>query len=1129
MEKGEKYDLQEFIDELSVINFSDSLVNVNFGNKSIFISDSHFEENFQIPFSPSINQLIKIAQNFKKTSDIQSLCLSTSLLSWKIKDREIQTPILLFPLNFKINKVKQIFEFSRNDAFLNPVIIKILKDEFNLSFENKHVFSNEFIDVIEELIDFLEENEINFSVLEKGIIGNFHHHRFEIIKDLEEISTHKSHNHLLDILLGKIEEENSECIEISSNNCFGTDLNQEEIALALKNQNLVLQGPPGTGKSQVIANLLSKLLLNDTKQLLVSEKKTALQVIKNKLETLDLGHFAFVFHSQNKNSDFVTFLQNTWAFLDSKKMEENKNLYLSEQVKDRLQLIFDKLNQTKEFGSKSLSELQFLSEQKKFKDLPFISNLPNYTDFKNQQSAFVTIFETIEKPYLLSKIALPVYKNIENFDLIIQEQIDFLNSINVVVKTTSLAELNNLQKKHSRIQLLENEKNKEYLKILQSKVKLKNYRKLKSNYLKLQNELGLFENELKSWNYIPSKSEIESHLSLLKNGTWLQKRKVRKQVLKLHKLHNIDVELVLNRLLDFKNSENILVEIKNAFIDLGIENPEYELNLADYIIKQFESSEENELNELSHYSKEELNFITSNFEKVIKLEKNLSSYFLFKNEDNLVQILHELKANLTSIIQSKHLLIDFSAQILSSFQFAENFDELELLILKSNWVKFCAQFPELSIFTGQKLSSLLDELIQLEKSENKHFASVIISKRKRKFDEFHNLLNSNTAKLSVSDKELKKSLRIGKSILVKEFSKSKQHKSFRELYASEAKIWIDLLCPLHLSSPLMVSRNYTLEKNQFECILFDEASQIILPKALSCVQRAKRLLVAGDSQQMSPSSFFAGKINSVDLLHQASFYLPNFSLKHHYRSIHSELIDFSNRHFYKNELIVYPSAIKTYKPIEFHYINDARFINRENNLEAKELVSILIPLLKTDKRIGVVAFSEQQISCIIKNISTSYLDSIQEKINEGYLFFKSLEQIQGDECDVLLISLAYGRDENGKFHHRFGPLNQDGGSKRLNVLFTRSKEKIHFFSSVSSSDFQLSNNEAVNLLANYIRSIEKNEEVQFNFKFPHTIDYQINKNKLLIHHIQKNIPLIDDLKVFHKVMKQRFWVLEYVI
>jgi superfamily I DNA and/or RNA helicase len=327
----------------------------------------------------------------------------------------------------------------------------------------------------------------------------------------------------------------------------------------------------------------------------------------------------------------------------------------------------------------------------------------------------------------------------------------------------------------------------------------------------------------------------------------------------------------------------------------------------------------------------------------------------------------------------------------------------------------------------------------------------------------------------------------------------------------------------------MVSRNYTLEKNQFECILFDEASQIILPKALSCVQRAKRMLVAGDSQQMSPSSYFAGKINSVDLLHQASYYLPNFSLKHHYRSIHSELIDFSNRHFYNNELIVYPSAIKTERPIEFHLLKNGRFINRENDSEAKELVSILIPLLKTDKRIGVVAFSEQQVSCIIKNITTNYFDSVQEKINEGTLFFKSLEQIQGDECDVLLISLAYGKDENGKFHHRFGPLNQDGGSKRLNVLFTRAKEKIHFFSSVSSSDFQLSNNEAVNLLANYMRSIEGNDDLEKNNMFPHTIDYQISNNKLFIRQVHKNISLIDDLKVFHKVMKQRSWDLEYLI
>ena len=421
----------------------------------------------------------------------------------------------------------------------------------------------------------------------------------------------------------------------------------------------------------------------------------------------------------------------------------------------------------------------------------------------------------------------------------------------------------------------------------------------------------------------------------------------------------------------------------------------------------------------------------------------------------------------------------------------------------------------------------IQNIIESEQVENLQFAKEICARQKQKFHQYHAVLRNPNSKLSTAEKALKSNLKIGKSILVKEFSKSKQHKTIRELLSSEARIWIEVLTPIWLSTPGQVAVTFPMEKSLFEWVIFDEASQIPLANALGSLQRAERAIIAGDEQQMSPSNFFSSQRSNVDLLHQANYYYPKTKLKHHYRSNHPALITFSNRFFYQNELIAYPAATENKNPLNFHKIEEGQYVNRQNITEAKKVAEWIEKSISKKETLGIVAFSEKQLDCIWRELSVKTQQKIVQNTELGNGFFKALEQVQGDECDVLIISFGYAPNELGEFHKKFGPLNQKNGSKRLNVLLSRAKKRIHFFSSITSKDLEISSNESINLLRYFLNQLETENE-DSEFKFPYDLEVTIeNQDILNIHRITNKINDARELVTTHHVLSQRGWKINY--
>lgn len=280
--------------------------------------------------------------------------------------------------------------------------------------------------------------------------------------------------------------------------------------------------------------------------------------------------------------------------------------------------------------------------------------------------------------------------------------------------------------------------------------------------------------------------------------------------------------------------------------------------------------------------------------------------------------------------------------------------------------------------------------------------------------------------------------------------------------------------PCLMMSPMAVAQYLPKNAGCFDYVIMDEASQIRLEDSIGVVARGKTLIVVGDSKQLPPTNFFRttedqedieieDTTNVVSILDACATAFPRRSLNWHYRSQHQSLIAFSNVNFYENRLIVFPSPEKASHLLGVHctYVKNAVYENRRNLKEAETVIKILSNTIKThpDISIGIVTLNNNQreiIEEILFKVSQneSHIRDYIEKFSNTSedLFVKNLENVQGDERDVIIISTTFGKLADGPVRQNFGPISRQDGWKRLNVLFTRARKSIQLVTSLAASD-----------------------------------------------------------------------------
>jgi len=455
--------------------------------------------------------------------------------------------------------------------------------------------------------------------------------------------------------------------------------------------------------------------------------------------------------------------------------------------------------------------------------------------------------------------------------------------------------------------------------------------------------------------------------------------------------------------------------------------------------------------------------------------------------------------------------------------------QLEAAIARKTLHQLYLSNTDFAAIEGQVLERSVNQLGEAYTSLQQLNADLIRAFIRQRFQQQVDLAQMASAQLNDEQKKFKKVYNEGRKILENEFGKTMRYKSIRELSALESGRVLKDIKPIWLMSPYSVSDCLPLDPDHFDVVIFDEASQITLEEGVPALYRSQQAIIVGDERQMPPTDFFSARAEDPDdlggrdeedgdewlhndadsLLAQGARKLDSTLLSWHYRSHYETLISFSNHAFYQGGLLTIPdktihhgekAAIEVFRPedaagltdclfdrsISYHFHPNGVYEKRGNLAEASYIAHLVRELLlrNTRESIGIVAFSQEQQHTIEKALDdlAGQDPAFGQKLEEAYtrmdqdqftgLIIKNLENIQGDERDLIIMSVCYGPDARKKMLMNFGPINKKGGEKRLNVLFSRAKVHMAVICSIHYQDITNEYNEGASYLRRFLRYAE---------------------------------------------------------
>lgn len=462
--------------------------------------------------------------------------------------------------------------------------------------------------------------------------------------------------------------------------------------------------------------------------------------------------------------------------------------------------------------------------------------------------------------------------------------------------------------------------------------------------------------------------------------------------------------------------------------------------------------------------------------------------------------------DLLPLLRALHGADPAYAQALQRLPYPQS--QLEALIAEEALRRVERGAPDLARFDASALARAARAVAEGQQRLLKLNASMIRATVHQGFTEHVRQASLSATQLDSSGREFKKSYSTGRRELEHEFGKSMRYRSIRDLSDDETGMVINDLKPIWLMSPLSVSDTLPLSVDLFDVVIFDEASQIPTEEAVPALSRARQIVVVGDEMQLPPTSFFSAggseeaellveeegeriaiNLDSDSLLNQAARNLPATLLAWHYRSRHEALISFSNAAFYDGRLVTIPDRLREatsdestvlhsdqddaassgvdalmQRAVSFHRVADGVYLDRRNPAEARYIAQLVRELLLRESRhsLGIVAFSEAQqdeiesaLEALAAEDSDFALRLEREYVREDEdqfngLFVKNLENVQGDERDIIVLSICYAPGPDGRMLMNFGPINQRGGEKRLNVIFSRARHRMAVISTIQA-------------------------------------------------------------------------------
>ncbi len=937
------------------------------------------------------------------------------------------------------------------------------------------------------------------------------------------------------------------------------DSSQQQAILAVKNgNNLLIEGPPGTGKSQTISNIISECLVQNKKVLFVSQKMAALEVVKARLDKAGLGDYCLELHS--RKTDKKEIIKELARVLDIKKKPDHNHddeLLKLEKLRGELNIYVKELSTP--FGKLEMTPFQafgILAPYSNVEDIGFVFTSSQLWERKKYDNccdlldSFNHCLKNIQHPshhpWYGCKITEISYEQnvrikeaIESIGISYNElkiyKEKLANAISYVNPSTSdelhcLIEATNvvLNSPKPPKAILENNRwnslGKDIVDIIDTVEAF--------NRFKADNE-SKYDIAIISLNIQPILDRYTNYSKfsfffLLMPGFWSDRRTISKY--KLGKRKTRLKEVV---------SELEAIKIGK----LAAEKIDVLSSLGKELFGDIWQARETNGKSLDAFSKWIVQFrhhvIEKHFRETI-FDTSAQSVLDKENTEALCAKVSDEHKRLLSFMDNIISDVSFNCEQVFSLKLSEvPLEKLYKKIMEMRdsldnvgpWLRYQLS---LSACNGEGLEGFIQKILSMPLNERivttfkcqflKSWISCVFMERsylKKFYGENHAELIEQFRSLDKKQLELAKvriqhllsgDVKIGEGvndssevgILLRESRKMRAHKPIRRLFKEIPRLILGLK-PCLMMSPISVAQFLDPTHLKFDVIIFDEASQIPPEDSIGSIIRGKQVVVAGDSKQLPPTSFFQSEVLTLDDAEEdgeealpedlgsildecaATNRFPKTMLRWHYRSRHEDLIAFSNINLYDSQLNTFPCPEErsSHLGIKFNYLPSAvygRGVGGVNVDEAREVAKAALKHFKDNPSLslGVGTFNIRQkyaIEDAIDNLlrEDSSLESLFAPDRLEHFFVKNLENIQGDERDIIFLSIGYGKDQGGRLSMNFGPLNQIGGDRRLNVIITRARLKVEVFSSIKGDDFDLSKTESkgVHLLKKYLDFADK--------------------------------------------------------
>ena len=983
-------------------------------------------------------QILKDVRRIERERGVLALVHFEGILTWQKGERSIQTPVFLRECTAIHHQTQKIDNDDRQ--FVNPFISVLLQKTLGFDIELKDPAS-----YIQDVLD----TKLFSQYTARSGLANLHPQRYELRKEWEALNTAKSYSAALHQIIGdnlttESAKQNAELKPISS-----LDPDQKAAVEKVQYGSEVIFGPPGTGKSVVLSNIIGQAVGNQQNALVVADKPVALEVLLGKLAQQQLDHCCVFLSASHTTAGFYKQLQIQFErllqtdsndaatpqqppFRGAPFWEQRK------QIEHNTALRFDEILQV--FGTPVQSSARPTKRWKAW--------LSKQQLLENFQASTLAVLPFLQK----------YWQDANNQDLN-QDWLNWQKWSTDLLENHGIAnsgELDIFVEQSLRCIQFEGKLYQNYSELLDQDVALQLKRLYQYQQLGSQKEQLL--QALEAWKQVPTAAEWTLLKAAATAPGWFRQRKWRKLEKTWLRLPGLDIQLLENQLKKYWQNQIQRANAKEKFARFGIQDLDAVLGLLIPLLKQHNTAHWQWYRKLSRTAIEQFCYAHQNAHLFQQLHQKLFTH-MAPEFAVLRQTIHTEFPQLSVHLQ---LLKQLPYELWESLV---DLNEFEQTIRAEFWADLRANYTALFEFAQQQLSELIEEDLQQEARNWKQHAAAIRAAQELQFKQLQKLLTDPIQRLTNDEKELRQQLRKGKAILVKEMAKTRQHLSITTLLEGPAAHWLRVIFPVWLCTPTTLAKTLPMQVAHFDLGIFDEASQLPLSHAVGALQRVQKCVVAGDPQQMRPQSYFGQSAEGVvDLLHQAAFYLPSQHLRYHYRSEDPSLIAFSNQHFYQHALIVWPSKPAATNGIFDHYLEAGRYIHQQNQTEAKALTQQLRKLLHAEQKIGVVAFSETQLNCIYQELSSAEQALLETRIQDRSAFFLPLEKVQGEECEILLISFGFAKNEAEQFSLKLGPMAQAQSGRRLNVLLTRAQKALHFYSSIRSTDFPNKRSAATNRL-----------------------------------------------------------------